>query len=510
MDNRFSPEAIAVCDDYQILRQAVRQHRLPTKLSAIDRLVDLGGPKAVDILRNVLHDREIRRAVYSAMPKIVGLSYEELLFDLNESKQQHVAIIAARALGLLGDKRAIPYLLKGFDKPPTSDMKEAVIFSLGLLKDVDSLKLIIDHLEYKNWKVSTAAARSLGEIGDKRAVDALISALDSNKLAIRNRQDREDAPRFKQEILRALGAIGDKRAIPAIVKTFDDRQLKEVAKEVLIQFGPDSYDSLIELLNREDPDISSYAARELGQLGNIRATDHLMKRLDCEWWVPIFDALEVLQNESIAEPIIDRIRIEPDSQKLEQLIRILGGIADSEILPQLVSLHSDKRWRRKLNLRAKLLAIILGLDPTLVDRIIRELISEYLQQPEKVQKNSVVWMKQQFRETMELFIPENVGAAFEKLLLLDHAINWYTQLNQLEEAARVRKLQAEMGAAKVSQKVVQGDEITSIQDSVVNRSTVGSGAGDELIVQLERLGDMKEKGLLSDEEFTKAKEKLLR
>jgi len=71
------------------------------------------------------------------------------------------------------------------------------------------------------------------------------------------------------------------------------------------------------------------------------------------------------------------------------------------------------------------------------------------------------------------------------------------------------------------QMTVQGDYIQSteiqnsivdstLQDSsVVSRSEVGNEAGD-LMAQLERLGEMKKEGLLTDDEFKAAKEKLLK
>ncbi len=82
------------------------------------------------------------------------------------------------------------------------------------------------------------------------------------------------------------------------------------------------------------------------------------------------------------------------------------------------------------------------------------------------------------------------------------------ELEYIDEAARVRRLQAEMGAVNIAQKVVQGDEITEIKDSVVSKSNIGSG-GDDKFAKLERLADMKEKGLIDDDEFKQMKKEIL-
>ncbi len=110
------------------------------------------------------------------------------------------------------------------------------------------------------------------------------------------------------------------------------------------------------------------------------------------------------------------------------------------------------------------------------------------------------------KDVLESLPPKYVGAELEKIELFNDAIKWYKEHGLLKEAASAERKSAEMSSAKVSQKVVQGDEITTVQDSVVSRSTIG---GPSLMDELERLGTMKEKGLLTAEEFSVAKKKLL-
>ena len=51
----------------------------------------------------------------------------------------------------------------------------------------------------------------------------------------------------------------------------------------------------------------------------------------------------------------------------------------------------------------------------------------------------------------------------EKALDFEAAIDIWEELGEISEAARVRKLKAEMSSVKVAQKVVQGDEVTEIK-----------------------------------------------
>ena len=91
----------------------------------------------------------------------------------------------------------------------------------------------------------------------------------------------------------------------------------------------------------------------------------------------------------------------------------------------------------------------------------------------------------------------------------DSAVIIWEQLGDIREAARVRKLKAEQGAVKVSQKVVHGDEVskTEIKDSVLNRSNVGGGSSK--MHELEKLTEMKEKSLIDDDEFKQMKKEIL-
>ena len=96
----------------------------------------------------------------------------------------------------------------------------------------------------------------------------------------------------------------------------------------------------------------------------------------------------------------------------------------------------------------------------------------------------------------------------ERLLKYDTAILIWEELGKPEDAARVRKLKSEQGAVKVTQKVVHGDEVTKteIKDSVLNRSNVG---GSSKMQELEKLAEMKEKGLIDDDEFKQMKKEIL-
>ena len=116
----------------------------------------------------------------------------------------------------------------------------------------------------------------------------------------------------------------------------------------------------------------------------------------------------------------------------------------------------------------------------------------------------ILWKKQSLEDL------RNEAKKRELALDYDSAIEIWDSLKNIEEAARVRKLKIKQGAMNVDQTVIQGDQITKtkIKDSVVNRSNVGIG-GDDKFVRLEKLTEMKEKGLIDDDEFKQMKKEIL-
>jgi hypothetical protein len=103
----------------------------------------------------------------------------------------------------------------------------------------------------------------------------------------------------------------------------------------------------------------------------------------------------------------------------------------------------------------------------------------------------------------------NIAKDKEEHLDYDVAIELYEKIGEPKEAARVRKLKAEQGAVKVTQKVVHGDEVTKteIKDSVLNRSNIGGGSSK--MQELKDLAEMKKEGLISDEEYEKMKQEII-
>lgn len=129
---------------------------------------------------------------------------------------------------------------------------------------------LIEALADRNENVAVFAALLLGEIGDRRAAESLVEAMDSPRWPL------------QLEATHALGKLGDARSaralVTALASTYDF--LPDVAAEALIQMGPSAVEPLIDALEHDAAYARRMAAKALGEIGDHRAFDPLIDILN--------------------------------------------------------------------------------------------------------------------------------------------------------------------------------------------------------------------------------------
>jgi HEAT repeat protein len=89
---------------------------------------------------------------------------------------------AAEALGKIGNERAVEALIKAVEDDPDDVVQWIAIEALGKIGDTRAVEPLIEALEKWDMTKRMAAAEALGKIGDTRAVEPLIKVLsDSNQ-----------------------------------------------------------------------------------------------------------------------------------------------------------------------------------------------------------------------------------------------------------------------------------------------------------------------------------------
>ena len=192
------------------------------------------------------------------------------------------------------------------------------------LPDEDLLRLLgsDDHI------VSLAAARPLVSKGDKRALPALIAAIE------------EEWPKGVPTAIELLVELGDTRGAPAIISALDheESRVRADAAKALGELGhSDAVEPLIAALKDKDSQVVNNAALALGQIGDRRAVEPLVATLeDCDYWVKkwVVQALGELGDPRAVEPLIDLLIEGQFSTVAEHALAALGTAA----APRLVEL----------------------------------------------------------------------------------------------------------------------------------------------------------------------------
>ncbi|MFB3882591.1 MAG: HEAT repeat domain-containing protein [Armatimonadota bacterium] len=111
---------------------------------------------------------------------------------------------AAAALGVIGDRRAVPALMETLDGGGDEHLRAAAAKSLGQLGDRRALEALVRASDEESRRVKPAALAARGYLGDRSAADGLLEVLQTRNM------DKADAAG-------ALGVLGDQRAVRPLI-----------------------------------------------------------------------------------------------------------------------------------------------------------------------------------------------------------------------------------------------------------------------------------------------------
>ncbi|MFC2156673.1 HEAT repeat domain-containing protein, partial [Acidobacteriota bacterium] len=194
----------------------------------IRRKVFEGRKKPIDVI--YVEKSEIKKERKDRTPG--SAPFEEALLDKGSFAQRLLEILQES----FGTRVLIYSLGVGTDA-----FRESAFSALIRLKDPQKSSLLIDGLTHKNPGVRRWSARVLGEVRERKAVDALIEMIEREVYSVR------------VEAARALGRIKDPKAVEALVRSLDRG------------WGPNNYKTSI--------------IEALGNIGDNRAIEVLLKIL---------------------------------------------------------------------------------------------------------------------------------------------------------------------------------------------------------------------------------------
>ena len=243
---------------------------------------------------------------------------------------------AATALGELGDPRAVEALMQALRKDSDAGVREMAAWALGELEDRRAVAALSVALrEDREPRVRNKAAWALGQIEDAGAVDALGAAL------------RDDNADVRRTSVWALGEIEDARAVPVLIPALksDDPDMRRQAAWALGQIeSADAVAPLAAAIQDRDVRTREMIVWALGEIEDPRAVPALTTALrDSEIGVrrKAVWAFGELDELSTAPPgLIDALK-DSDRQVRKSAAHALGEIADPAAVPGLAALARD-------------------------------------------------------------------------------------------------------------------------------------------------------------------------
>ena len=266
-----------------------------SKFNAAELLGKIGNPESISALSAALDDSENRIKGY-AEDDIKEIKRERkpiLDFELDLYKEKPFRGWALKALGEIGNPKALPTIIRAFNYSDWFRDNAAII--LGKINKKQSLALpsLISTLSDSEKSVKFWGVKALGEIGigNSETIQALITAL--NDVKTRN------------NAVEALGKINNSAVVSALIETIknSDGDFRSYAAVALSKItNPDAVPVLIEAVNHSafHVYIRYFAAEALGNIGNPEAVSALIAVLnDSEINDIYYAADELVRNKAV-------------------------------------------------------------------------------------------------------------------------------------------------------------------------------------------------------------------
>lgn len=229
-----------------------------------------------------------------------------------------------------GDAAATRDLVRRFAHPDplVSEKAWEAVVALGDAAE----PALIEGLSAANPSVAEFCAGALGGRAARAAVDPLTKAL-------------KTWPLRRYVAAWALGEIGDPRAIPALVGALGDRdvEVRRYVARALVKFGRDATPALLKALDDPADQTRRYAVRALGEIRDPDSATALLALSgkvdrDVHLW-----ALGRLGDRRGFE-IVAAAAADPEPNVRLAAIQALNDLGDERAVPVLTSVLSDPEW----------------------------------------------------------------------------------------------------------------------------------------------------------------------
>ena len=392
-DARALPSLVAALGDSD---SSVRN----TARNAMKSFKELAIP---ELLKGLKHEKkEVRSGAAGVLGEMKAVAGVEALMEVVQTdKEGEVRGAAVRALGSIGDVRALPVLVEALGD---SDYNTSRFYAPDAVKSFKEAAIpeLLKGLKHEKKEVRSGAAVVLGTMKAVGAVEALMEVVQTDKEG-----------EVRGAAVRALGTIGDVRALPVLVealgdsdyntsrfyapdavKSFKETAVPELAKAVFDNQRPtlirsraieilgeikvvSAIETLITIINKgknENVSIRVQAIRALGKTGDPKVVPiliPLIKSDEEEIGIVAISALADIKD-PIAIPVIVEFLRDPSPEIRSAAAEALGVFKDRQAVAPLMEVLNDVSER--VAARAAVALGAIG-DPTAIEPLLKMAIA---------------------------------------------------------------------------------------------------------------------------------------
>ncbi|OGV41042.1 MAG: hypothetical protein A2X48_11780 [Lentisphaerae bacterium GWF2_49_21] len=373
--------------DIQLPISALRHQNERIRKVAVVALWRLEDLRSADVLIEALKNSEgdgVDCDAADALGTLKLKSTVEPLIAALDSNEPAVAGSAAKALGKIGDKRAVAPILKTLkykkgDYPESA--RSGAAQALGELGDKSAVGPLVEALKDSDGWVRCQAAKALGKLGDKQAVPSLVEALNGSNL-------------LREEALEALGELKDASAISPLRKLLKsqmettDLSCCSIGKTIaaLGKIGDKKFTDDVILAAGKEGCVAEDAAKAIVNWMTFEELLGKLKSNDPKIRLGTVNILQVLKKQQAFKPLEELLNDNDIDVRRESIVA-LGVLHDKEAVALLLKFLNDPDER----IRNNAICALGEIGDTRAEDPLLELIND------KAVRGNVVWVLGQLK-----------------------------------------------------------------------------------------------------------------
>lgn len=337
-------------DAAEPLIAALKDESVVVRSEAAKALGPVGDLRAVKPLIDALQNEDEWVTVRAnAVTALKGLKHEDSLIPLIDALGSEVTAIrsnAASALGPLKDKRATVPLIRVLENDAEDDaIRASAISSLGTIGDLSAVDALLTALDSDSTAIREGAVAALGELAADAAIKPLISIVPFRSIV----SDRNQPLALRAGAVEALGEIGDESAAPLLQERLaDNNEFDAVWKQSAVSAGKMRVTQVPEwvserALDEWEPEAVRYTAFMALAAGS-GDFDAMLKMLESDAEAIRAGAALVLGEtgrKEAVQPLIDRLLNDPEPEVRRDSAKGLAALADLTSEQDLIKAHKE-------------------------------------------------------------------------------------------------------------------------------------------------------------------------